>query len=439
MVIQLVISKPGLCRFGWMLFSMLAFHLVQIGNTHAESIVVDSMDALQAALIEENAGREILVLRGNYEAYVPLLVPDGVTLRGEGVMQGKSQPTGFVPGWETRIFATAGFAGDLVSLGDGAALEGLQLEQAWGSSGNVVMVGSRESGDSIAASIEECEIINPNRPGVAPQGPIGKGVVLITRNANAGAPPAPHEDAQISLKMYRSVIRSNFSGAGFYVINFGARGMITAELRQNQIVGELEVIGGASRGDAVSGAMVFINSEQNVYASPDIPSPGNGWLLFGGSSVPIPIPTSPSTGNAVYVSSTNDSIQGFTTSILAEGAHKFFDAPQQPVSDNLLDLRVRGLIMETAAVPGAADFRIYGAKSNGEFSPGDGNLVRVLVRNSMGSGYRENSYENTFGPTLEENMGVDNRIEFVGSSNAFQTTNDAIDPLPGEEFFSAGN
>ncbi len=444
MSIHSVNSGKRSVRCRWLLLAVLAGNLFQILAAEADApdpIVVYSIEGLQEALTDDNAGRVIVLSSGSYQTEVPLVVPDKVTLMGEGVMLGGQVPTEFEPGSVTSIVAAPGFVGDLLTLGDGSAIIGLQLEQAAGfpAPGNIVTVASRHSGDSITVAIEDCELINPNSSGVGPLGPIGEGVLITTRNAFGPAPPAAHEDAQITLRMEHSVIRSSAGATGVFAINFGARGLITAELKHNYILGGLRVAGGVSRGDATSDAMVQIESVQNVYESPDSPVPTIGWQIYGGSSTPIPIPTGVASSNTVYVSSTDDRILGFTTSILGIGAQKFFDQPQQPLSNNLVDLRIRGLEMRTANTVGAADFRLVGANSDGEYTPGNGNVLRVLMRNSTGSGYADNLYANSFGPSLEENLGVDNRLEFVGSVNAFQTTNVAIDPLPGEEFFNGGN
>src|SRR5688572_27065269 len=62
--------------------SAAANRSVDDGNT----IVVSSAAELVAALVPENAGRRIRVRFGTYDVSQPLLVPDGATLEGEGVM-----------------------------------------------------------------------------------------------------------------------------------------------------------------------------------------------------------------------------------------------------------------------------------------------------------------------------------------------------------------
>ena len=49
-------------------------------------IIVSNSTELQAAVVPGNAGRAILVRAGDYEVGQPLVVPDGATLTGEGVM-----------------------------------------------------------------------------------------------------------------------------------------------------------------------------------------------------------------------------------------------------------------------------------------------------------------------------------------------------------------
>lgn len=396
-------------------------------------IVVDSAEALVAALVEANAGRRINLLSGDYEVDAPLVIPDGVTLEGEGVMLGRTRPTGFEPGTETRIVAAPGFAGDLLTLNDGVALKGLTLEYAEGSSGNVVAIGSRAAGDSVAASIVECEITNPNPSGIGPQGPTGKGVLVIARNPNLGADPPPHEDAALALRMQRSIVRSTGGGSAVFTISFAARSLITVDLRQNFVGGSLQATAGVSRPDAVWAAMLVVRSEGNVYSAPEVPSPEPGWQIYGGSGVPIPLPAPSTQSNTTQLSSTNDRIEGFSLAVLGIAGVRHTNL-QGPSNDNRVDLRLRGLVVQTPDQADAADFELYGAWSPPGVAPGTGNAVRVLARGTTGSGYRQNVYADTF----PDDPDAGNRLEFIGNAQAFDETNAGIDPAPSGEFFAAG-
>jgi hypothetical protein len=90
-------------------------------------IVVTTAAELQAALSPANAGARILVQAGVYDVSQALTVPDGAALVGEGVMifDQSGLPTGFDPIGRTLVRATAGLVGDILTLGDGAAIEGL--------------------------------------------------------------------------------------------------------------------------------------------------------------------------------------------------------------------------------------------------------------------------------------------------------------------------
>mgnify|MGYP003580407771 CR=1 FL=1 len=57
-------------------------------------------------------------------------------------------------------------------------------------------------------------------------------------------------------------------------------------------------------------------------------------------------------------------------------------------------------------------------------TPGDDNVVRVLVRQSTGSGPRLNDYADSIGG------GTGNRLEIIGSPRAFDQTNDGFEPAP---------
>src|SRR3954447_15367549 len=68
-------------------------HVGAISETAQQSLAlgsaidVTSAAELVAALVPENAGRRILLHAGSYDIDQTLVVPDGATLEGEGVMQ----------------------------------------------------------------------------------------------------------------------------------------------------------------------------------------------------------------------------------------------------------------------------------------------------------------------------------------------------------------
>src|SRR5262249_49407819 len=129
--------------------------------------------------------------------------------------------------------STAAVTGDFITLGDGASVRNLMIEDLEGRPGNVVAISTRSSGDSIAASIDLCEILNPNPSSGSPQGPRGRAVLLVTRNLNLGAGPPPHDDSSLSLAMTRSLIRSPNGGTGVFAVNFASRSRIEVRLDSN--------------------------------------------------------------------------------------------------------------------------------------------------------------------------------------------------------------
>jgi hypothetical protein len=147
------------------------------------------------------------------------------------------------------------------------------------------------------------------------------------------------------------------------------------------------------------------------------------------------------------VRSHDDRIEGFTTAIFAGGGRRFMPSPTAgPVTENSADLELIGTTISTQSCGGASfvtDFRLGGAiVSSASLIPGDGNRLRVVIRDVTGSGTRSNLYEDVLGPTGPVSasfQGVGNRLEFVGNTKAFQHTNESIDPMPGAQFFSGGN
>ncbi len=55
------------------------------------------------------------------------------------------------------------------------------------------------------------------------------------------------------------------------------------------------------------------------------------------------------------------------------------------------------------------------------------------MHNVIGSGPRANTYGDA-----PANLGVGNRLMITGNLNAFSHTNEAILPMPGAQFFTAG-
>ena len=393
-------------------------------------IIVTTAADLMAALSPPNAGAQILVRAGDYDLSQALTVPDQATLVGEGVMgfDESGLPTGFEASGRTLLRATAALAGDVLTLGDGATLRGLVIEDLAGRPvGNPVAVVSRGAGDFISAHIEECEIINPNSS-VGGQGLRGRGLVVVTRN-----PSPSHEGAVLRVQMTQSIVRSPGAGIGVFAINFASHTQINLDLESNVIGGGLNTAAGVGSPDAVTGASVTIQSRRNLYRS-DSPVPtAIGWTLFGGADVPSRLVASKaSTFNSLQIHSEDDAIEAFATGISAAGARRFNEL-SEPMSSNSVDMDLHGTRLATTTT----DLRLFGATSPGtDFAPGDENTLRVLVRQAAGSGPRANQYADSMTRSMG-NLGTGNRLEIVGNANAFDQTNNDFVPSPPAEFFTA--
>jgi hypothetical protein len=398
-------------------------------------IVVTTTSELEAALSPSNAGREIRVRAGTYDLSHALVVPEDASVLGEGVMlvDESRLPYGFDPAGRTVLRATSALVGDIVTLGNGAVLRGLTIEDVSGrSGGNLVVVSSRAAGDSVASTIVECELINPNPSGVGAQGPTGRALLAITRNLNLGSNPPPHEASVIAVRMSDSIVRAPAGGSGVFAINFASRSEVNVDLTRNVIGGNLDASGAASRPDGVAGAETVIESRFNLYRS-DTAVPGpTGWLLHGGTDAPVAgLVPSATNSNVLRLRSIADRIEGFATAISATAGRRV-SALAGGSSTNEIHLDMLGTVVQSTV----ADFALFGARSlvNG-VSPGDGNALRVWVRAVQGSGTRANQYAHSLTP-LMDSLGLDNRLEVVASPTAFARSNIDIEPGPGDEFFS---
>ncbi len=402
----------------------------KVGNGNA--IVVSDAAALQAALVVGNSGRRVVIMPGSYVISAGLVVPDGITLEGKGVMLGDDLPSGFLSGTETRILAAAGFDADMLTLGNNVTVKGLILEDIAGRAGNVVTVASRALGDRVSASMVECEIRNPKAGGIVASGPIGRAIAIYTRN-----PGTPHEESVLSLNVRRSIIRSTASGDAVFGNNFAARSKISLTLTENVIVGAFTVTGGVSRPTQVTGSSLSVASRQNLYSATGSTAT-IGWHILGGSDTPVPgYVAAGTTSNEVDFHSIQDRLSGFQTGILAVGGRRW-NSTTGLSSDNSVQLDLQGLNIETTGAT-AADWKIHAAETGGallENLPGNGNTVRVVARLVTGSGTRLNSYRSVSGPALPANQGTGNRVEFVGSAEGFAKTNTNILPPPPAEFFA---
>jgi len=401
----------------------------------SRTIVVTTAAELQAAMVPANAGARIVVRAGNYDVDQAMTVPDRATLVGDGVMlyDGSGLPTGFRSNGRTAIRATSVLFGDVLTLGDGATLKNLAVEDAAGrASGNPVAVVSREAGDSIAVRITECEIVNPNPSGIVPQGPTGRALVIVTRNPNLGQDPPPHEGSTLQVRMDRSILRSPAGAIGVFAINFASQSEIALELRGNVIGGGLSATAGVGRPDAVTGSAVSVQSQRNLYRSDGSDPTSNGWFLLGGADAPSPAFVSEaSTSNSLRIRSRDDSIEGFATSILSAGGLRFGPL-SAPVSSNSVDLGMRGARLSSTV----SDLALYGALSFADVPAGDDNSLSARVRQTKGSGPRSNQYADS-ATSSGNDLGSGNELEFAGTPAGFLRFNEDIEPPPPAEFFEA--
>lgn len=444
--VRRVFSRNGAASEGWRIAGVvLALCITGLGEVGAQPghrrprpIIVSSSAELEAALTPANAGRRFHVLPGEYVVNVPLLVPDGATLEAEGVMlfDDDGLPSGFEPGTESRIKAAPGVTGDLLTLGDGATVRNLVVEgRAAFAGGNVIVVASRGPGNSVSASIRDCEIIAHTVSGTGPNGPTGRSLAVFTQNMALGSSPPPDEDAVVRVDMKHSIVRAPNGGSAVFADNFAARGQVTVSLTGNRLGGSLDASGGTSRPDLVDGAVTSIESRRNLYARPG--DPGRGWAISGGSTTPFALPAPGASLNVARVDSVDDRIEGFRTGVFSSGAQRTTTSAGL-VSDNLVELRLRGTRIRTEAVAGlpARDLVLQGARSSiTGVSAGNGNTLRLLIRGAIGSGPSASQYASTSGPLLPEDFGVGNRLEIIGSPRAFERTNDGFDPAPSDEFF----
>ena len=411
------------------------------GAPPTSAIVVDNATELAAALSPENAGRRILARAGTYALEAPLTVPDGATLVGEGVMQldGAGLPAGFGAGPRTTLTMSANVPGNMLTLSNGATIRRLQIEDLAGRAGSVVAVISREAGDRVSATIIESEIVNPNSEAPGPEGPLGVGLLVVTRNP--AGDPAPDEGATVSARMIRSLIRSPAGGPGLFAFNFASFGRVAVTVQRNVIGGGMIANGGVSRPDAVHDAKVRVESIHNLYRddrADACAAPRPGWNLTGGSGPPAPFPVPGTARNSLLVRSENDRIQGFTTSVQGTGSRRFFPSPTAgPSDDNRVDLKLFDTRLSTLSCDGAsfvADLDLAGAfAGDGAGSPGDGNRLRAILRGVRGSGGRFNQYADVVGFS----GASDNRLEIVGSPAGFARNNQRLHPAPGDEFFTS--
>jgi len=399
-----------------------------------DPIYLSSVAELEAALVDDNAGRRLVLLSGTYAVAGPLVVPDGVSLEGEGIMTGDGIPAGFEPGTVTTIVAANPFPGDLLTLGDGARLMGLRLEQPYVVPGNVVTIKTRAPDDTNSASIVDCELLSDNLNGVGPDGPIGAGVLVITRNPNPFGDPPPHDGSDLALRLDHSIVRVTPGGNAVFGMNFSSHSVINISMSQNYLEGTLNTAS-VSRFDPTTGSAIIVHSERNLYTAP-ASGTGSGLQIQGGSGVPLPVAAPGADSNFAYVNSVNDRIEGFNQGVFATAGRRF-NSMTGTSSGNTVDLRFRGLVLETEGLD-AADFKLFASQADGQFAPGDDNILDVSILRSTGSGPSQNQYADSadeLGNPLPKQLSSGNRLKFNGNLRAFERSNSGILPTPANKFF----
>ena len=410
---------------------------LDVSLAEGPTVHVSSAAELVAAVAASSPGTNVVLAPGDYVLSTPLNVPDGTRLTGSGTMsfdEVSGLPSGFSSENRTVLRAALTLVGDVVVLGDQTRLTGLTIEDAVGrTGGSVVVVHSRRAGDQVRAMMENCEIINPNPASGSLQSVGGRAVVVLTRNRETITSAfAPETGASVTLTMTHCIVRSPRI-AGIFVNNFSPLASAHIVFTENVIGGGLQLTGGTSRPDSVYGSEATMESKGNLYRADPGTFPINGLQIYGGAGQPAPGVVEPVTGNTARVHSVNDRIEGFINAIVSRGASRPL-ASSAALSFNSATLSLEGTKFNSVR----GDLILAGA---GSLVPGvfadEGNTLAVLARHVTGSGVRNNSYVNAAGPAGTA-FGDGNRLEILGSLQAFMQSNSAILPPPPAEFFTAG-
>lgn len=411
---------------------------------------VHNVAELRAALDGSVAPTTISLLAGDYPLDRPLVVPDGVLLEGVGTMAERDgRVAGFGANPVSVIRAAASFDGDLVTLGNDAGLRSLLLLDQTPSrgaalrQGNVVALVSRSAGDRLSARIEDCEIVSGGAMGVTTRGPVGHGIVVLTRSPSLGETGQPHVGSTVSLHLSRSRVQAR--GASLFVVNFASRSEIEVTLEGNLMAGPIVASGGASRPQLVSGSRVRLHSSGNLYQHSDEGEDSFGWMLYGGSTPHLPSLATPGPrDNELSMQSNGDRIEGFRIGVLAAGARRRYESAGPPVANranlDLMDLSIhpQGDRPLGVALHGALSGEGYVAGP--EFPSGEHNVLRVRMRSVRVDGPPvDNRYSDELrdGPT--DDTADANRLVFAGTAADFARENPGFPPPPAELFGDGTN
>ena len=170
---------------------------------------------------------------------------------------------------------------------------------------------------------------------------------------------------------------------------------------------------------------------------------GVGMLIGGCQTAPVlAFALLPSRMSSLRLHSEDDRIEAFTEGIFAIGGLRTFASGSAPsgcsldltLQNTYIQARQRGLIM-------------YGALPSEHAMPGDHNEIRVLMRGvevnapnlnligDQGFCIQGGTICYSSLPNYPQYAGPGNRIEIIGNRQAYESANDAGDPLPPPELF----
>ena len=415
-------------------FSALA--IATIAHAANDVYVTDSA-GLQAAMVPANEGKRIFLAKAEYIVSATLVIPKGASLVGGGQMlyDDDRLPLGIVEKLP-RLRSAATLVGDIILLSDGVRVSGLVVEEARSAeatSGNLVVAQSNPERTPVSAEIDELELLAPHAPGIGADGPTRRGLLLWTRNLNRELPPEPESDTSVTAQMTNSIVRAPKGNSGIYVNNFAPHAGLSLTLVNNVIGGGLTANGGTSRGDVVQSSKAEIFSLGNLYRDDSTLDTTGIWIvgcsIAPGAASALPLP---SVNDSLRMHSVRDRIDGFNAGIFAAGGRTDLPtgaAPSGCTADVTLQgtsirARDRGLRMVGAYAPNNAP--------NNPFA-GDHNELRVLMRGVEVNARRLNVFANQGPDSI--NGGIGNRLEIIGNTQAYESANDAGDPLPPEQLF----
>lgn len=424
------------------------------------SRTVTNIGQLKKALVEHK-GETITLLAGKYFVGEPLVVPEKTTLKGQ--LSTSEEWNTWFDRWDGRprrlseLIATPNLDGDMITLSNRAEIRNLYVEdceRGWKDaahttrkSGNLVNIRSTDANQSIAASVTDCDLFNPNPPFPPTNDDqlISRGINVTTWNG--------HENSIITVKVSGCRIVSAANSPGLCAVNFSFSSYIHVMLTESHIVGGgIDFAAGVSRPYLVSGSEMIIQSDSNIFVGAEGPNLDAGWRLYGSINPPNSAfhAIDGTTSNKLIFSSTNDIISGFRLGIDAFAGYRPHEKSEDGsslglVSDNRTNLTMNG----TKLYSSERDFRFTAARNGGgevkpdgtiaeQFIPGNNNILHVCMNGVVGSGNGSNIFKDSSAGSGEINqnvVGSGNRLLFQGKYSDFVTNNGGIKDIPPAEFF----